>query len=144
MSANGWRGPGWRAYSAHPRHIRAIRDWIACAVASHGCPVEPSIAALAVSELFTNAILHGPPGGRALVCYCLWGGGVRIVVCDGGGTTIPQLRDPADGEEGGRGLHVVEACRRSRRLPGMPVSATRMRSPGHDRCGCALRGSTRR
>lgn len=109
VTVDGWRGPGWRAYGAHPRHIKAIRDWIAHAVASHSCPVDPGIAALAVSELFTNAILHGPSGGRVLVGYCLWGGGVRIVVCDGGGTTIPQLRDPADGEEGGRGLHVVEA-----------------------------------
>jgi len=109
VTVDGWRGPGWRAYGAHPRHIKAIRDWIARAVASHSCPVDPGIAALAVSELFTNAILHGPPDGRVLVGYCLWGGGARIVVCDGGGTTIPQLRDPADGEEGGRGLHVVEA-----------------------------------
>jgi serine/threonine-protein kinase RsbW len=109
VTVDRWRGPGWRAYGAHPRHIKAIRDWIARAVASHSCPVDPGIAALAVSELFTNAILHGPSGGLVLVGYCLWGGGVRIVVCDGGGTTIPQLRDPADGEEGGRGLRVVEA-----------------------------------
>lgn len=41
--------------------------------------------------------------------YCLWPGGVRIVVCDAGGTTTPQSRDPADGEDGGRGLNVVDA-----------------------------------
>jgi anti-sigma regulatory factor (Ser/Thr protein kinase) len=109
VTANGWRGPGWRVYGAHPRHGKAVREWIANAVASHDCPVDPSTAALAVSELFTNAILHGPPGGRVLVGYCLWNAGVRIVVCDGGGAATPQLRDPANGEEGGRGLHVVEA-----------------------------------
>jgi hypothetical protein len=61
VTVDGWRGPGWRAYGAHPRHIKAVRDWIARAVASHGCPVDPGIAALAVSELFTNAILPGAP-----------------------------------------------------------------------------------
>ena len=109
MTAIGWRGPGWRTYHARPCHTKTIRDWIARAIASHGGPVDPTIAALAVSELFTNAILHGPPGAPVLIGYYFWGGGARLVICDGGGTTIPQLRDPADGEEGGRGLHVVEA-----------------------------------
>jgi anti-sigma regulatory factor (Ser/Thr protein kinase) len=109
VTANGWRGPGWRVYGAHPRNGKAVRDWIAHAVVAHDCPVDPGSAALAVSELFTNAVLYGPLGGRVLVGYCLWGGGARIAVCDGGGTTTPQLRHPVDGEEGGRGLHVVEA-----------------------------------
>jgi hypothetical protein len=61
-----------------------------------------------VSELFANAVQHGPGGGRVLVSYYLSSGGIRIVVCDSGGPTSPRLRTPNTQEEGGRGLHVVD------------------------------------
>ena len=64
---------------------------------------------MVVSELFTNAVMHGPAGGRVLVGYCLWQDGAQIVVCDAGGTTSPRLRDPGKLDEGGRGLQVVDA-----------------------------------
>jgi anti-sigma regulatory factor (Ser/Thr protein kinase) len=107
----GWRGPGWRVLDACPGHVEQVRHWIQRVVAASGCRADPGDAALAVSELFTNALVHGPPGGRVLVGYCLWPGGARIVVCDAGADTAPCLRDP-DGlglGEGGRGLHVVAA-----------------------------------
>lgn len=109
MITGGWRGPGWRVVDAHPGHARQIRDWISAAITRHDCPVDPADAALAVSELFTNAVMHGPPGGRVLVGYCLWSGGARIVVCDGGGAGIPELRQVTEQAEGGRGLHVVDS-----------------------------------
>jgi serine/threonine-protein kinase RsbW len=104
-----WRGPGWRVFDARPGHGKHARDWIARITTWHGCPVDPDDAALLVSELFTNALMHGPRGGRVLVGYCLWPGGARIVVCDGGGATPPRLRDPDEMDEGGRGLRVVDA-----------------------------------
>jgi anti-sigma regulatory factor (Ser/Thr protein kinase) len=103
----GWRGPGWRVFDPLPEHGKEVRDWIAQVVRRHGCPADPGDVALVVSELFTNALLHGPVGGRVLVGYCLWRGGARIVVCDAGGVTAPRLRDPGRAEEGGRGLQVV-------------------------------------
>jgi len=36
--------------------------------------------------------------------YCLWDGGARLVVCDGGADTTAQPRCPTDGEESARGL----------------------------------------
>jgi anti-sigma regulatory factor (Ser/Thr protein kinase) len=105
----GWRGPGWRVVDAHPGHVKPVRDWISAAITRHGCPVDPADAALAVSELFTNAVMHGPPGGRVLVGYCLWPEGARIVVCDGGGSGTPELRRVTGQAEGGRGLHVVDS-----------------------------------
>jgi serine/threonine-protein kinase RsbW len=108
VTTSGLRGPGWRVVDARPGHVRVIRDWISSAVTRYDCPVDPEDAALAVGELFTNAVAHGPAGGRVLVGYCLWPEGARIVVCDGGGCGTPELRQAADLAEGGRGLQVVD------------------------------------
>lgn len=109
MITGGWRGPGWRVFDAHPEDVRQVRGWICAAITRHDCPVDPQDAALAVSELFTNAVVHGPAGGRVLVGYCLWSKGARIVVCDGGGSGVPELRQVTSQAEGGRGLHVVDS-----------------------------------
>jgi histidine kinase-like protein len=62
-----------------------------------------------VTELFSNAVRHGPAGGRVLVGYCLWQQGARLVVCDGGGPGTPRLVEGGQLAEGGRGLHVVDS-----------------------------------
>ena len=109
MITGGWRGPGWRVVDADPGRSKQVRDWISSAIARHGCPVDPADAVLAVAELFANAVMHGPAGGRVLVGYCLWAKGARIVVCDGGGPSTPRLRHSASLAEGGRGLQVVDS-----------------------------------
>jgi serine/threonine-protein kinase RsbW len=124
MITGGWRGPGWQVVDPDPHRARQIRDWIRSAVAAHDCPVDLDAAVLTVSELFTNALIHGPSGGQVLVGYCLWGQGARIVVCDAGGPTAPQVRKADTGTEDGRGLHLVEALSArwgSFRLPGALV-----------------------
>jgi len=120
----GWRGPGWRVVDADPRGAGQSRDWIRSAIAGHGCPVDLDDVVLVTDELFVNALMHGPPRGLVLVGYCLWREGARIVVCDGGGSATPELRDPDPGTEGGRGLHLVEELSvrwGSFRLPGAQV-----------------------
>jgi len=117
----GWRGPGWRITDADPGQARQVRDWIRATVTGHDCPVEAADAALAVSELYANAVMHGPAGGRVLAGYCLWSAGARIVVCDAGGPGTPRVRQDGGLAEGGRGLAVVEAVAArwgSFRLPG--------------------------
>jgi hypothetical protein len=109
MIRDPWRGPGWRVVDAHPGQGRQVRRWITGVVSRHGGPTDPGDAALVVSELFGNAVQHGPSSGRVLVGYCLWPGGARIVVCDAGGPATPQLRDPGELAESGRGLQVVDA-----------------------------------
>ncbi len=97
---------------------RQVRDWIRSAISRHHCPVD---SALAVSELYANAVMHGPHGSRVLTGYCLWPAGARIVVCDGGGPTAPQVRRAESLAEGGRGLQVIDALAAqwgSFRLPG--------------------------
>jgi hypothetical protein len=78
-------------------------------IAGHGCPVDHDDAALVVSELFGNACLYGPPGGRVLIGYCAWRDGARIAVCDGGGVSVPRMTPGAGLAEGGRGLRVVDS-----------------------------------
>jgi anti-sigma regulatory factor (Ser/Thr protein kinase) len=101
------RGPSWRVYDGDPHEDQAARHWITHVIERYDGPVDPGDAAVVVSELFTNAMRHGPVGGRILVGYCLCPGGTRIVVGDRGGVTTPRLRTPGPLDEGGRGLHVV-------------------------------------
>jgi anti-sigma regulatory factor (Ser/Thr protein kinase) len=105
----GCRGPGWRVFDTDPRLGGQLREWIRSAVRGHECPVDEADAAVVVSELFGNAVKHGPLGGRVLVGYCLWQQGARLVVCDGGGPDTPRLMHGRQLAEGGRGLHVVDA-----------------------------------
>ncbi len=109
MIIGGWRGPGWRITDADPGQARVVRDWIRSAISRHDGRADPADAALAVSELYANAVMHGPAGGRVLAGYCLWADGARIVVCDGGGTGTPRVRPGGGLAEGGRGLEVVDA-----------------------------------
>jgi len=109
VSSGTWRGPGCRLFEAHPARGKLARDWIARVIGAHACRVDTQDAALVVSELFGNAVTHGPDGGRVLIAYLLWRDGARIVVCDRGGPTLPQLRNHNDLAEGGRGLQVVDA-----------------------------------
>ncbi len=130
----GWRGPGWRVTEADPRLGSQTREWIRSAISGHDCPADPGDAALAVSELFANAIMHGPAGGRVLVGYCLWRQGARIVVCDGGAASTPRLVHGGDLAEGGRGLHVVDAVAArwgSFRLTGAQVTWCDLAQPLH-------------
>lgn len=109
MTTSRWRGLGWRRFDADPGCAKAVRDWIRHAVGSGQCAADPADAALVASELFGNAVMHGPPGGQVLAGYVLWRHGARITVCDGGGRTSPALREVTVLSEGGRGLQVVDA-----------------------------------
>lgn len=65
---------------------------------------------LCVSELATNALLHGVPPGRGFRLFVLQaeGGGVRVEVHDSG-DGHPATRAPGDEAESGRGLLLVSA-----------------------------------
>jgi serine/threonine-protein kinase RsbW len=66
-------------------------------------------AALIVSELVTNAIVHS--GSQIISCVLRLGSGLlRIEVTDQGvGTAEPAVRMPADDDVSGRGLLLVSA-----------------------------------
>ncbi|OAH09321.1 ATP-binding protein [Streptomyces jeddahensis] len=65
---------------------------------------------LCVSELATNALVHGVPPGRGFRLFLRYDGDIlRVEVHDSGGG-VPRIADGAGGaDEGGRGLVLVEA-----------------------------------
>jgi anti-sigma regulatory factor (Ser/Thr protein kinase) len=79
--------------------------------------VRPAIgdAAVVVSELLTNAIMHARPlpGARVLVAWALREGSLELAVSDGGSMTLPRAAQPSLSSIGGRGLAIVEqlSCR---------------------------------
>jgi len=66
-------------------------------------------AALVVSELLSNAILHAYPlpGERLQVTWSVDGSSVEVAVSDGGSATMPQVGHPSASAVNGRGLAIV-------------------------------------
>ncbi len=66
-------------------------------------------AALVVSELVSNAILHAYPlpGERLKVAWVVDDGFVEVAVSDGGSATMPQAGHPTPASVSGRGLAIV-------------------------------------
>jgi anti-sigma regulatory factor (Ser/Thr protein kinase) len=67
-------------------------------------------AALVVSELLSNAILHARPlpGSRVRVSWALGPAWIELAVGDGGSETLPRAFHPSLSAIGGRGLAIVE------------------------------------
>jgi anti-sigma regulatory factor (Ser/Thr protein kinase) len=78
-----------------------------------GSPDEAGLysAALVLSELVTNAVLHAAPlpGDEIEVRWGLTGGDLEIHVTDGGGVQRPRLVDAGWLAVRGRGLSIVDA-----------------------------------
>ena len=74
-----------------------------------------SDAALVVSELLSNAIMHAHPlpGSRLQVTWMVDGGSIEVTVSDGGSHTRPRLRHASASTLGGRGLGIVEHLSRT-------------------------------
>lgn len=86
--------PAARAFA-----LWALEDW-----GIRGCADD---VLLCVSELATNALLHGVPAGRGFRVYLRYGDDVLRIEVHDSGDGWPRLREP-DGESG-RGLLLVEA-----------------------------------
>lgn len=69
-----------------------------------------SDAALVISELLSNAILHAYPlpGERLQVTWAVNGTTVEVAVSDGGSATMPHAGHPSPSSLSGRGLGIVE------------------------------------
>jgi hypothetical protein len=133
-----WRGPSWRVVDADPRYGGQIRDWISSAITRHDCPVDAADAALAVAELYANAVMHGPAGGRVLAGYCLWRDGSPYL------TGVPPIRplrsacpEPAGRPYGALVVTPLLATDRDRRRRGsfLACRAVRPENRGHV-CRC--------
>ena len=67
-------------------------------------------AALVISELLSNAILHAYPlpGERLQVAWAMDASSVEVAVSDGGSPTVPRAGHPSPSSVSGRGLSIVE------------------------------------
>ncbi|HUY50984.1 MAG TPA: ATP-binding protein [Streptosporangiaceae bacterium] len=103
--------PSWaRAFPGTAKQAGAARRFVAGLLEES--PFRDD-AAVVLSELFTNALLHtasGKPGGIVVVQVSRWRHGVRIAVTDQGSPSQPIIRDPAacgEPAENGNGLYLA-------------------------------------
>ncbi|CAM5583435.1 non-specific serine/threonine protein kinase OS=Streptomyces gougerotii OX=53448 GN=GCM10010227_48910 PE=3 SV=1 [Streptomyces diastaticus subsp. diastaticus] len=99
-----------RFYRRERRSVPAARDFAAAVLDEWDARVRRDDVLLCVSELATNALLHGVPPGRGFRLFVLRAddGGVRVEVHDSG-DGHPATRAPGDEAESGRGLLLVSA-----------------------------------
>lgn len=100
--------PRERFYRRERRSVPAARVFAHEVLADWGVHGRADDVALCVSELATNALVHGAPPGRGFLLRLLpCGDGVRVEVHDSGDgvPAVPQAPDRSD--ESGRGLLLV-------------------------------------
>ncbi|MFI8363145.1 ATP-binding protein [Streptomyces sp. NPDC085612] len=89
--------------------VRAARVFAAETLHAWDVTCRQDDVSLCVSELATNALLHGvPPGRHYRLRMLLFDGTVRVEVADSGGGR-PRVADRDPGADGGRGLLLVAA-----------------------------------
>ena len=82
----------------------AARDWASRSECAQRFPSLLDDALLLISELVTNAVMHGRP--TIVLAIGCDRDGLRVYVRDGS-ATLPQPRDAGPGADGGRGMHLV-------------------------------------
>ncbi|MFF1392253.1 ATP-binding protein [Streptomyces sp. NPDC058287] len=103
-----------RFYGRQRRSVPAAREFTRAALADWGIRDRADDILLCVSELTTNALVHGVPPGRGFLLRVLpYEDGVRVEVHDSGDGVPAVPRPDADAAEAadaenGRGLLLVE------------------------------------
>lgn len=94
-------------FPALPVHVRMARNWLEAWIAERGPGEEAAYrAALAFSELVTNAVLHG--AGPVIVRALVEPGRIECEVTDGA-RDLPVVLEAGEDDEHHRGLSLVEA-----------------------------------
>ncbi|MFJ8016512.1 ATP-binding protein [Streptomyces sp. NPDC096339] len=98
-----------RFYPRSRQSVASAREFASVTLHAWGVTPRRDDLLLCVSELATNALLHGVPPGRGYRLRMLrFGETVRVEVHDSGGGR-PRIEDRDPGAEGGRGLLLVAA-----------------------------------
>ncbi|MEU9064261.1 ATP-binding protein [Streptomyces sp. NPDC048430] len=96
-------------YCRERRSIPLARQFVREALLDWACEVDLDDVLLCVSELATNALVHGVPPGRGFRVQLTWGSVLRIEVHDSGGGVVQGSAHPVPLAEYGRGLALVGA-----------------------------------
>ncbi|MFF5894452.1 ATP-binding protein [Streptomyces argenteolus] len=96
-------------YRRERRSVPLARKFVRQALLDWACEVDVDDVLLCVSELATNALIHGVPPGRGFRVHVTWGPVLRIEVHDSGSGEVREVGGPAPEAEWGRGLVLVGA-----------------------------------
>lgn len=99
-------------YRRERRSVPLVREFARTALADWASGVDVDEVLLCVSELATNALVHGVPPGRGFRVHLYWERAddrIRIEVHDSGDGEVVTAQCPAPDAEGGRGLLLVSA-----------------------------------
>ncbi|MFD4764889.1 ATP-binding protein [Streptomyces niveus] len=96
------------SFDADPRHVETARRVAADVLGEAGVRDRDAIGTvqLLVSEIVTNAIVHGSADSVSLRLSCDDGGEVRIEV-DDHSPGSPEVREAGPEDESGRGMRLV-------------------------------------
>ncbi|MFE9296713.1 ATP-binding protein [Streptomyces niveus] len=96
------------AFDAHPRHVKTVRRVTASLLAEAGVDDRETVGTvqLLVSEIVTNAIVHGNADSVSFQLTCDPAGEVLIEV-DDHSPGFPEVREAGPDDEGGRGMRLV-------------------------------------
>ncbi|MEU5437688.1 ATP-binding protein [Streptomyces sp. NPDC020719] len=99
--------PRRRAFGRDPVSVRSAREFTRAALLDWGISDRCDDVRLCVSELATNALVHGGEGAHGfLLAITATGHLLRVEVHDAG-PGLPQCRMPGDDSDDGRGLLLV-------------------------------------
>jgi anti-sigma regulatory factor (Ser/Thr protein kinase) len=97
-------------YTPNPRSVSLARRRSARLVGEWGHPGIAGDVGLVVSEMTSNALLHGSVQGRLFrVHLTLTKSALRVEVTDARGECLPVQRTPDDEDQFGRGLMLIGA-----------------------------------
>jgi anti-sigma regulatory factor (Ser/Thr protein kinase) len=99
-------------FEGQPEAAPAVRTAVTSFAAAHVPAAREGDLAVVVSEVVTNAIVHGDPGGPIEVRASRAAGALRIEVTDGGPGLASTRGSTVSAPEGGFGLFLVEQLSR--------------------------------
>jgi anti-sigma regulatory factor (Ser/Thr protein kinase) len=99
-------------FPAEPQSVGEARAWLVAVASGLVSEDRLSNLALVVSEIVTNAVLHGDPAGKIKLAATPKSDYLCVQVTDGGAGFVPRPGAMASDTNGGFGLFLVERLTR--------------------------------